>query len=238
MTPHPADSRIRFYDSIATEFDDIMNPYDLKRRLETVFEGLLEGESLEGLRVLDVGCGTGEFSLLARRRGADVTALDIGYRLLEVTKRKGIRTPILGDALALPFGNESFDLVLSSECIEHTTDGFRAVEEMMRVLRGDGRLVLTCPNRCWRWLIVSATRLGIRPYGGIEDPPSWNTLEGWIVKAGGRTVFHHGLHALPFQLPFAEQLLPRLDRLLSPLERFFINQCLLARKPVSHGIGN
>lgn len=230
MARRPDRASTHFYDSIAAEFDVLMNSYDLSSRLHAVFEELLQGVPLKGLRVLDVGCGTGEFTLLAQRKGADVTSLDIGYRLLEVAKYKGVLTPVAADALALPFECESFDLVVSSECVEHTTNGSGAVQEMIRVLRPDGRLVLTCPNRAWRWLIVSATRLGLRPYAGIEEPPSWSTLEEWIDLAGGQVLIHRGLHALPFQLPLAELLLPRLDGLLAPFQRYFINQCLLATK--------
>lgn len=236
MARRPDEASTHFYDSIATEFDALMNSYDLSRRLKAVFDDMLGGMPLSGLRVLDVGCGTGEFTLLAQHKGANVISLDIGYRLLEVARGKGVLTPVVADALVLPFESESFDLVLSSECVEHTTNGSQAVQEMIRVLRPDGRLVLTCPNRAWRWLVVSATWLGLRPYAGIEEPPSWGTLEEWIDLAGGRILMHHGLHAVPFQLPLAELLLPRLDRLLAPVQRHFINQCLLAIKPDPLGV--
>ena len=48
-------SRERFYNSIADEFDALMNPYDLERRLEVVFDELLGERQLQGLSVLDVG---------------------------------------------------------------------------------------------------------------------------------------------------------------------------------------
>ena len=80
----------RFYDTIAGEFDALMNPYDLGRRLEVVFEDLLGGRTLTGFSVLDVGCGTGSFTLAAIGRGARVTSLDIG---VECFAAPGTRAP-------------------------------------------------------------------------------------------------------------------------------------------------
>ena len=54
-------SPAHYYDTIADEFDRLMNPYDLNRRLEVVFDELLGDQALRGKRVLDVGCGTDPF---------------------------------------------------------------------------------------------------------------------------------------------------------------------------------
>jgi ubiquinone/menaquinone biosynthesis C-methylase UbiE len=225
-----AEAKARFYDGIALEFDVLMNPLDLERRKDAVFTRMLAGTSLNGVRTLDVGCGTGEFSLVAQALGAQVVSVDIGAALLKVARAKGLRSPVQADALSLPFADHEFGLVISSECIEHTPDGNQAIREMLRVLRPGGRLAITCPNRSWRWVIVLATRLGLRPFGGVEEPPSWAQLSRWVEAADGEILQHFGLNAVPFQLPFARRYLPHLDSLLSGSERRFINQCLLAIK--------
>ena len=135
-----------------------MNPYDLQRRLDVVFEDLLGGRTLTGLTVLDAGCGTGPFTLAARSRGARVTSVDIGIELLRRARDKGAERPVAGDAAALPFADASFDLVISSECIEHTAQPDRTVTDLLRVLRPGGTLVLTCPNRTWRWSVTGRQR--------------------------------------------------------------------------------
>ncbi len=154
-----------FYDSIAGDFDALMNPFDVGRRLDVVFERLLAGE-LAGLSLLDVGCGTGRFSQRARRRGAKVVALDIGTGLARMTAAKAGVRAVAGDALSLPFRDNSFDVVVSSETIEHTTSPAAAVGEMARVLRAGGRLALTCPNKLWLGPVRLASALGLRPFAG------------------------------------------------------------------------
>jgi 2-polyprenyl-3-methyl-5-hydroxy-6-metoxy-1,4-benzoquinol methylase len=223
-------SREKFYDSIAGDFDRLMNPYDLQRRIEVVFDQLLGRESLESLRLLDVGCGTGPFSLTAAQRGAVVTSLDIGTELLARARAKGVATVLAGDAMALPFTDARFDIVLSSECIEHTADPRRAVVEMLRVLRPGGRLVLTCPNRFWHWSVTLANALNLRPYRGFENWPSWRVLESWVEASGGKIERHVGLHMFPFVLTFTHPLLKTLDRFGGACGPVFVNQALSCQK--------
>ena len=225
MTSHE-----RFYETIAGEFDSLMNPYDLERRLEVVFEELLGGRTLGGLSVLDVGCGTGPFTLAARGRGGRITSIDIGVELLRRARDKGAPWPVAGDAAALPFRDASFDVVISSECIEHTAHPERSVAEMLRVLRTGGTLVLTCPNRAWRWSVPIATALHLRRYHGLEHWPGWWTLGRWVQAHGGTLTRHVGIHSFPFLLPFTHPLLRRLDRLGTVLGPAYVNQALLAVK--------
>jgi 2-polyprenyl-6-hydroxyphenyl methylase/3-demethylubiquinone-9 3-methyltransferase len=222
--------RSRFYDSIAPEFDAIMNPYDLARRLEAV-AGILDRAGLpSGARALDIGCGTGPFTLLTQAHGFEVVSVDLGPRLLRVARSKGARHPVAADALRLPFRDGGFDAVVTSECIEHTVDPRLAVAEALRVLRPGGVLALTCPNRAWHWAVVVASALRVRPYEGYENWPGWAELREWVAASGGEVNAHTGLHALPFQFPGARSVLPVLDRAASRLGRYFVNQVVEARR--------
>ncbi|HJS46828.1 MAG TPA: methyltransferase domain-containing protein [Gemmatimonadales bacterium] len=226
----PPRDRSRFYDTIAAEFDVIMNPYDLARRLEAV-AGILERAGLaSGSRALDLGCGTGPFTLLTQAHGFEVVAVDIGPKLLGVARRKGARLPVAADALRLPFRDGAFDAVVTSECIEHTVAPRSAVAEALRVIRPGGILALTCPNRAWHWAVTVASALRMRPYEGYENWPGWTELRGWVNESGGEVLTHTGLHALPFQFPGARSMLPVLDRMGSGLEHWFVNQVVEARR--------
>ena len=74
------DRRI-FYDTIAPDFDEIVNKYEIEKRIRIIFNQLLP-DSLEGRLTLDMGCGTGWFTQHLLARGAKVVASDIGHQLL------------------------------------------------------------------------------------------------------------------------------------------------------------
>jgi 2-polyprenyl-3-methyl-5-hydroxy-6-metoxy-1,4-benzoquinol methylase len=223
--------KIYFYEDIADNFDELMNAYDVQRRVEVLFDELLTVD-LRGKLLLDLGCGTGWFSRRARARGADVVSVDLGSGLLKQVLAKARVRPVAGNALALPFRDASFDVVVSSEMIEHTTDPAQAVREMARVLKPGGPLALTCPNRAWLWLVNLATALKLRPFQGYENFPSFDLL-AQMVRANGLTIAHHrGLHAWPFQATALQGLSRRVDLRFGtgPWGRWMINQAILATK--------
>jgi ubiquinone/menaquinone biosynthesis C-methylase UbiE len=218
------------YDHIAGEFDSIMNRYDLERRLRVVFEQLLSKVILKDKLLLDVGCGTGFFSSAAAERGARVVSLDLGKNLLVETRRKGIDLVVAADGARMPIPDSSFDVVISSECIEHTASPQDTVRELIRVLRRGGWLVITCPNAAWRWSCSLASALRLRPYHGLENWPTWSQLRTWTAEAGILIDQQIGLHLFPFTIRATQPLLTRLDRLGHRFGRFYVNQCLSGQK--------
>lgn len=219
-----------FYDTIASDFDLIMNHYDLQRRLEVVFDQLLKEIPLDGRKVLDAGCGTGHFSKWALDRGARVVSLDVGVNLLNEARKKGIPQPVAGDVTQLPFPDATFEVVISSECIEHTPSPELAVSEMIRVLRPGGGLAITCPNRFWHWSCRLANALNMRPYRGLENWPSWSMLRQSVRDNGIDIRKHIGLHLFPFVLKPTHGLLRFFDQGGDRFGRFYVNQCLLGIK--------
>ncbi len=117
--------------------------------LEPVAEAVIEmAAPTAGDRVLDVACGTGNAALLAAARGADVVGVDSSERLIDVARQRareaGVLTEFLvGDALALPVADASFDIVLSVFGVIFAADPAQAVSEVARVLRSGGRAYIT-----------------------------------------------------------------------------------------------
>lgn len=219
-----------FYDTIAERFDDIMNRYDVHRRVDTIYDVLLGKYDLSGQSLLDAGCGTGWFSAAACARGADVTALDIGPRLLEQVAGKCNAKTVVGDVMNLDFEDGAFDVVVSSECIEHTTDPRRAVSELVRVCKPGGLIAITCPNRRWHWACVIANALKLRPYEGLENWPTWRELRCWVTESGASIQTMRGIHLFPFQIKMLQPVLKALDAFGETLGPWCVNQAVLAIK--------
>ena len=103
---------------------------------------------LASARVLDNGCGIGTYITRLEPVAGSVYGLEYELgRTQEAVQRTGSRRLVNGAGERLPFADQSFDLILSNEVIEHVQDDRAAVAEMVRVLKPRGRAVIFCPNR-------------------------------------------------------------------------------------------
>lgn len=218
-----------YFDTIADDFAARINPFDLRAR-EGWFRAQLARLPLHGEPVLDVGAGLGYFSRLVTELGGRPVPLDVGGRLL--AKLAGeFPHAVQGDALRLPFRDGTFRVVVSSECVEHTPDPAAAIRDMLRVLRPGGVLVLSTPNRTWRWSVGLAEAIGARRFHGVENWLGRREVGEVLVSAGAEIVAADGLHLVPFQLRALWPLLAVLNRHAQALRALMINQCWVARKP-------
>ena len=118
----------------------------------------LEG-ALPGARLLDVGCGTGNRSMLAAKHFgvAEFVGLDLSSPSLaiarSVAKEEGFErfAPLRGSALALPLADDSFDVVVSWGVLHHTPDPFGGLSEMVRVCRPGGFVGVFLYNKWNHW---------------------------------------------------------------------------------------
>lgn len=132
-----------YYDELWERLPEDLTPPDLALRRRFALANVTRSE-----RVLDLGCGTGDLAADLARAGARVTAADVaqgaldraGHRHPELQLR---RVPIDGP---LPFEDGAFDIVWSSEVIEHVADTARWLSEVRRVLTPRGRVLLTTPS--------------------------------------------------------------------------------------------
>lgn len=110
-----------------------------------------------GARVLEVGCGTGRFLEELGGRGLRLTGLDPSPDMLEVTGGRLAKANVeaelaSGEGAALPFADDTFDLVYAVRVLNQTATelyAWRVVDEMIRVARPGGRILLEFANR-WR----------------------------------------------------------------------------------------
>ena len=98
--------------------------------------------------VLDIGCGNAIFTKWLKQKaelviGTDHNADQLCSQTLEEQGLSGIAST----AEALPFGDDSFDIVVMSDVLEHVDDDQAAIGEALRVLKANGRLLVSLPNR-------------------------------------------------------------------------------------------
>lgn len=174
-----SNSKEMFYDNISDTWAKKINNSETNKRVKVVFEDLLPKKDIKGKKFLEVGCGLGYFSNKASRLGAKVSGIDIGPKLVAINKKL---TPngkfMVSSASKLPFKDESFDVVLSTEVIEHVENQKAALKEMSRVLKKNGILVITTPNRIFKPLFDFLSWIRIRPYHGNENwIYSWDMIK-------------------------------------------------------------
>ncbi|MDP6418740.1 MAG: class I SAM-dependent methyltransferase [Candidatus Krumholzibacteria bacterium] len=166
-----------------------------ERPVEEVYEsvGDLVGEldrwaDLPGLRILEVGAGSGRDSRLLASRGALVSVLD--YSLPALNSSLGGRAPegiqaIRADALQLPFQNNSFDVVFHQGLLEHFRDPVPLLKENVRVLAPGGILLVDVPQRWHYYTLVKRILIALdRWFAGWECSFSARELEGLLRDCG------------------------------------------------------
>lgn len=144
-------SKIEIHDS-QTGYDLVASTYDKKEKYLNSFEqqkvAPLFGD-VKDKTILDVGAGTGRLAVELVKKGAIVTALDVSAEMLRVLKSK-IKTQIetvVGDAESLPFPDNHFDFVVAAFLIVHLKDPTRFFDEAYRVLKPNGKLIVTNINQ-------------------------------------------------------------------------------------------
>jgi len=168
--------------------------------------GLRAGDLL-----LDMGAGNGRHAFEALKRGARIVAFD--YLVADLIEARdlmhamvldgeapegGLGAGVNGDAVKLPFPDDTFDCIIAAEVLEHVPDDSGAMDELARVLKPGGRLAATVPawlaeTICWK---LSDEYHAPYVEGGhvriYTEPEVRRKLRG----AGLRTGHSHHAHAL------------------------------------------
>lgn len=130
------------------------------RRFKAISEAL---KTYDFKKVLDAGCGDGEIGrLLLSQRKVEVYGVDISRKGVELANKKGLHAKVGDISVKIPFKNNSFDLVLSSESIEHVLNPDTFLKEIYRVLKPGGIILITTPNLS-SWLNRMIGLIGLYP---------------------------------------------------------------------------
>ena len=144
---------------------------------QVAFDAVAE---VEPRLILEVGPGRGELAARMKRElGARVVAVDQSEHMVELTEERGVEA-IVGDVEDLPFRDGIFDVAVAAWMLYHVQDVDRAVRELRRVLRPDGRLVAvtnSVDSMHELWSLI-----GYRPeYAFGAENGEWSLLRHFTV---------------------------------------------------------
>jgi 2-polyprenyl-3-methyl-5-hydroxy-6-metoxy-1,4-benzoquinol methylase len=183
-------------------------------------------------RVLDWGCGHGQITHLLRERGVNVVAFD--YRpetaptTIQLSHFPDVEAHVSSDPVRLPFGQGDFDTVLSCGVLEHVQYPGASLEELHRVLRPGGRLlVYKLPNRL-SYLEAIARRAGMYYHGALPHDRVYDrrTATALVEDHGFRVDEFRRTNLLPLTIQH-----PLAWRLAGPIWR--LNRALRHLPPLS-----
>ncbi len=172
----------------STSYMDAADPYYLEQEDERIVNShrLLDLVPTGG-RLLEIGCAVGFLLRAAKERGFDAVGVEMSEWASGVARDKfglDVRTGRLEDA---GFADESFDVVVLADVIEHLTDPGQTVAEILRVLRPGGRLLLLTPDAG----SAVARAAGVRWWGLLDDHYyyfSRSTMRRFLERAGFEVV--------------------------------------------------
>ena len=118
--------------------------------LEHIHRYLQACEIAEGKTVLDIACGEGYGSALLASKAKHVTGVDLSIEAIEHARTRYVKENLefkVGNASEIPLPDAGFDLVVSFETIEHLAEQVEMIQEIKRVLRPDGILLISTPDK-------------------------------------------------------------------------------------------
>ena len=153
----PTVSDFNGIDSLVTQLDSYSNTTITRDRFLTQWG--CDPESFKGMRVLDVGCGSGRFAEVALSLGANVTALDYSSAIDACRANLGPHERlelVQGDIHSLPFKHEAFDRVYCFGVIMATPDPNRAFRGLIPHVRAGGMLAVDHTKRVGRVSLIQS----------------------------------------------------------------------------------
>jgi SAM-dependent methyltransferase len=121
------------------------------RGRRTVLDGVITQLGLpKPARILDAGCGSGRNMVELGRLGT-VTGVELSATSVALARGRDAGEVIAGSVLEMPFADDSFDLAVSLDVIEHLEDDLAALRELRRTVAPGGVLLVTVPAYQWLW---------------------------------------------------------------------------------------
>ncbi len=179
--------------------------------------------SVDGRRVLDLGCGEGPLRDLLEP-SLHVVGVDISIDSLRTARRDGDHPSLIqaDGTVALPFADGAFDMVVCSEMLEHVTAPASVLAELRRVCSPNGRVILTVPIE--------------RPKQLIKDLLKRTRLFKWLLPGIEQGFSEWHLH--DFDAPALHKLLRTRFRVRAHRRIMLLHRCLLLEPTAALSVAN
>lgn len=130
------------YDSLADQWWDPRGPFAALGWIAAKRGELIPDATREDAVLVDVACGGGLLHPHIAGKGYRHVGVDQSERSLEVAREHGVDETVLSDVASLPMPDNSVDVVVAGQCLEHVPEPYKVVAECCRVLRPGGTLLL------------------------------------------------------------------------------------------------
>jgi ubiquinone/menaquinone biosynthesis C-methylase UbiE len=205
-----------------------------RKQLDRWLDRLLP-EQAGGLRLLDVGCGTGHHMARLARRGFEVAGVDGSEDMLKHARANNPGAEIRrADVEQLPFADASFDYIVCIEVLRYLPDSSRALREMARVLRPGGVCLATAaPLLSLNGYFLINRIVNVVPVGRLVRLKQFFTTSAGLRRgfreAGFASPQVHGVYAGPVNWieRLAPSALPRLLKAWEPADAALSDRALL-----------
>lgn len=157
---------------------------DLLKSKDFIYRWLLDLNNNKKKRLLDAGCGIGQYVSGTRILGFKSEGVDISPEAVHIGRLRGEKIT-LGDLRQLPYSNEEFDIVIAGGSMEHFPETEKALREANRVLKKGGDFLLNVPYRYTLYVIGKKIQqiLGIWE-SGYEKSFSIGKMKRLLEQAG------------------------------------------------------
>lgn len=190
-------SEKRHWDDYWAASRDLSEVYANDDRIVEHLRGIVD---FSGLRVLEVGAGTGRDAEAIARLGAEVWTLDYSeesLQLMSANLDETIRI-VCGDALALPFEDASFDLVFHQGLLEHFRRPRNLLAENHRILKSGGLMLVDVPQRFHYYTLAKHILIFLdKWFAGWETEFSVAELQGLVRETGFDLAHTYGHNLYP-----------------------------------------
>lgn len=158
-------------------FDEVER---VRYTIQPFMRDLVGFDLFPGKRLLEIGCGLGTDLLQFARGGALVTGVDLTPASIELVKAcfalHGLPVHAqVADAENLPFEDNAFDVVYSFGVLHHTPDTQKALDEVYRVLKPGGKIILMLYHKHSLHVFLESRCSGFPTHSGTNNSPRWKT---------------------------------------------------------------